>query len=100
MRGKTTALFITTTTPHKQASRDSISRWFKIAMERSGLDLSIFTAHSVRAASTSTASKAKVPLHTILNTAGWSKQTTFSKFYNKPLADSGKFAKAIFKTAK
>ena len=57
-------------------------------MRKSGLDTSIFIPHSVRAASTSAAFRAKVPLDTILNTAGWSKESTFGRYYNKPAAKS------------
>ena len=95
LRGDTTAMFISTIKPHKGVSRDTISRWFKVAMERAGLDMSIFTAHSVRSASTSAAGRAKVPLQTILNTAGWTRHTTFSKYYEKPLQKTAMFGDAV-----
>ena len=47
----------------------TISRWFKAAMMRAGLDMSVFTAHSVSSAGISAADRAKVSLQTILNTA-------------------------------
>ena len=95
LRGDTTAMFISTIKPHKGVSRDTISRWFKTAMERAGLDMSVFTAHSVRSASTSAAGRAKVPLQTILNTAGWTRHTTFSKYYAKPLQETTVFGDAV-----
>lgn len=78
-------LFITTQKPHSAVSRDTISRWFRNVMEKSGVDTKIFTPHSVRSASTSAASKAKIPLSTILSTAGWTKDTTFQTYYKKPI---------------
>ncbi|GFN77514.1 recombinase cre [Plakobranchus ocellatus] len=48
-----------------------------------GIDVKIFTAHSTRAASTSGALKAGVPLTTIMSAAGWSQSSTFAKFYKK-----------------
>ena len=89
LRGKETALFITTQKPYKGASRDTISRWVRLVMQMSGLDTSIFTPHSVRGASTSAAHRGKVPIQTILKTAGWSKESTFRKYYCKPLTKGG-----------
>ena len=99
LRKDTTAMFISTTKPHKKVSRDTISRRFKVAMTKAGLDMSLFTAHSVRSASTSAAGRANVPLQTILKTAGWSRQTTFSKYYEKPLQKTTDFGHAVIQGA-
>ena len=65
-------------------------------MVKAGLDISVFTPHSVRGASTSAALRAKVPLETILTTAGWRKDNTFRKYYNKPLkGGDGEYAAKI-----
>ena len=88
IRGGENHLFIATQKPHKAVSKDTISRWIKRVMGKSGLDVTIFTPHSVRSASTSAALKVKVPLQTILNTAGWSSKNTFRKYYNKPITDN------------
>ena len=66
-------------------------------MEKAGLDLNIFTPHSVRAASTSAAFRAKIPLNSILETAGWSKDNTFRKYYNKPLQGGNSIEEIITK---
>ena len=87
LRKDITALFITTREPYNAASRDTISRWFKGVMKESGLDTTVFTAHSVRSASTSAAMRSNIPLQTILNTAGWATDNVFRKYYNKPLED-------------
>ena len=71
--------------PYKAITKDTIARWVKNGMEAAGIDTNRFKPHSIRAASTSAAVKAKVPLQTILNTAGWSSCKTFAKFYNKPV---------------
>ena len=52
-------------------------------MDKAGLDLAIFTQHSSRAASTSAAVRAKIRLHSILETAGWANSSTFRKYYEK-----------------
>ncbi|KAK3101648.1 hypothetical protein FSP39_005188 [Pinctada imbricata] len=63
-------LFISTMKPHKGVSRDTISRWIKTILCLSGINIAVFTAHSTRAASTSAANKAGVPLKDILKYAG------------------------------
>ena len=89
-------LLITTQKPHGGTSKDTISRWVKVLMTKAGLDMEVFTPHSVRAASTSAALRGKVPIHTILNTAGWSNQCTFSRYYNKPVKEStSSFSNAV-----
>lgn len=67
-------LFISYIAPFQAASRDTISRWIKVVMIRAGIDVEKFKPHSTRAASASAAHRAKIPLQTILKTAGWSNQ--------------------------
>ena len=42
-------------------------------------------AHSTRAASSSAAKSAGIPLSDIMKWAGWSRQSTFERFYHKPI---------------
>lgn len=88
-------LFISYQKPHTAVSRETISRWLSTVMSDAGLDLDIFTPHSLRAASASKASKAKVPINTILATAGWTRESTFRRYYNKPVVEEGLFSKAV-----
>ncbi len=64
-------------------------------MGRAGLDLGVFTPHSVRAASTSAAIRTKILLNSILETAGWSQTNTFRKYYDKPLSKTSELSKII-----
>ena len=50
-----------------------------------GIDTTRFKPHSIRSSSTSAAAIAKVPVDTILRTAGWSGHCTFAKYYKKPI---------------
>ena len=68
-------------------------------MRRAGVDMSMFTPHSLRSASTSAAGFANLPLDTILRTAGWSKEDTFRKFYERPVGRDTSFARAVLNTA-
>lgn len=54
-----------------------------------------FKPHSVRSSSTSATAIAKIPVDTILRTAGWSGHYTFAKYYKKPIQNHGELAKAM-----
>ena len=43
----------------------------------------------------SPASNASVSLDDILHTAGWSSESTFAKFYNKPIVKDNTFADKV-----
>ena len=82
---KTTKLLLTTRSPVHAVSRDTIRRWTKDVLKDAGIDLSIFAPHSTRSAVTSKVALSKLPLRTILRTAGWARECTFRKYYNKPV---------------
>lgn len=81
----TKKLLISFRKPFKAISKDTLSRWIKTVLRLAGIDTSIFTAHSTRAASTSATSKAGLPIADILGAAGWSQATIFTTFYKKQL---------------
>lgn len=85
LRGNITQLFITTQKPYKAVTRDTICRWTRTVLIKSGIDVNIFKPHSTRAASTTAANVRNVPMSTILKTAGWKKDCMFRKFYKKPI---------------
>jgi hypothetical protein len=95
LRGGHSPLFIAISKPHRPVSRDTVSRWIKYTLTAAGIDMSIFTPHSTRSASTSAAHRAKVPIGSILATAGWANSSTFAKYYNKPLNTQGVFSQKI-----
>ena len=57
-------LFIITQKPYSAATKATIAAWIKLGLKLSGIDLSLFTPHSTRSASTS-AVVSKVPIDTI-----------------------------------
>lgn len=90
------ALFLTFGKHPKAASAQTISRWIRETLAEGGIDTSIFTAHSVRHAATSSAWRLNVPLDEIHRSAGWSKNSsTFAKFYNRPVIPSGNISRAV-----
>lgn len=78
-------LLISYVKPYNSVTRDTISRWLKVIMCRSGTDTKIFGPHSVRAASTSKAKFSGVPIGTIIQKAGWSSESTFTRFYDRKI---------------
>ena len=90
-------LFIAVRKPFKAVGSQSISRWIKIVLEKSGIDVSQFKSHSTRHASTSAALLKGIDLSTIRRTAGWSDNSqTFAHFYNRPILSSNEaFARAV-----
>lgn len=85
--------------PHRATSKDSISRWIRLVLSLSNIDVSKFRSHSTRAAAVSAASAKYVPVSDIMKTAGWSSEKTFQKFYNKPVVKENKFASAVLNAA-
>ena len=93
-RDNTTRLLLTTRNPVGPASRDTIRRWTRDIMGASGIDLSIFAPHSTRGASCGKA-KLVLPLSTIISTIGWSKDSVFRKYYDKPLCQRTHFGTVV-----
>ena len=66
-RGSVTSLFIRLNRPFKTAFKDTLARWVKKTLIEAGINMSIFSPHSTRSASTSKV-KGKVSLKTIIKT--------------------------------
>ena len=81
-------LMISYRKPHKPVSSASISRWMKELLTDASVDTEAFKAHSVRAASVSTAKLQGVSMADILKMVGWARQSTFEKFYYKPVEET------------
>ena len=67
LRGTDTKLFISVKAPHKAVGRDTVRCWAEMGLQKAGIDMSIFTPRSTRAASISKAVQ-KVPLKMIFPT--------------------------------
>ena len=95
-RGSTKRLLLTYGKPIHAASRSSIRRWAAEVLLEAGVDLSVFSPHSTRAASTSKA-VSRVPLSTIMGAAGWKRESTFREYYDKKVGTSADFEQAVLK---
>ena len=65
LRNSDNQLFISFVQPHKAVSRDTISRLNNDVLKLSGIDITTFTTHSTRAATTFEANARDVPLDVI-----------------------------------
>ena len=81
-------LFLSYIRPHSPVTSSSVARWIKSILELSDIDISIFTAHSVRGAATSEALNKGISIPDILKMASWSNESTFQRFYYRPQFNS------------
>jgi hypothetical protein len=70
---------------HRPVSQNSVTRWLKTVLHLAGVDTSTFTAGSVRSASASKAKEQGAPIHQIMDMGGWTRESTFSKFYDRTI---------------
>ena len=98
-RGNEKQLLLTYKKPFHPATSQTISRWIKTTLEKSGINTNIYKSHSTRHAATSAAFRSGVNLEMIRKTAGWtSSSNVFNKFYNKTVSCStSEFARAVLK---
>lgn len=94
IRGNISSFFLTFRPPFKVASRDTLRRWTRDIMCSAGLDLNMFSPHSTRSSAASKAALS-LPLSTIVTTIDWANDSTFGKFYRKPLGNPSQFAGAV-----
>jgi hypothetical protein len=85
LRKEQPQLLLSPKKPHKAASANTISRWIKQVLQQAGVDVGVFSAGSTRAAATSTAKAQGASIEQVLNMGGWSRETTFNRFYNRPI---------------
>ena len=78
-------LFLSYIKPQGPVSSSTIARWVKSVLTLSGINTEFFSAHSTRAAASSAAATAGVALKDIMNAADWTNESTFKKFYHKPV---------------
>ena len=93
-RNHSGGLFIGINKPHNPVTKATLAKWIKKTLAISGIDMNMFCPHSIRGASTS-ALVGRIPIETILRTAGWTKDCTFRKFYNRPITNNSDFSNSM-----
>ena len=71
--------------PHHPVGSATIARYVKHFLGLAGVDVTVFTAHSTRSASTSKANNMGLSMKDIPKAAGWSNDNTFRKYYKLPV---------------
>ena len=95
LRNEETRLFLSYMKPHKRVSSSTIGTWIKTTMAMAGIDVSVYKAHSIRAASTSKVLSVGGNIPQILKTAGWSNAGTFAKYYKKAIKVQPSFGERL-----
>ena len=81
-------LLISYAKPHKAVSSSTVGRYVKTVLKDSGIDTTIFSAHSTRSATTSKTNLKGLSLKDIEKAAGWKNCKTFALFYKKPIVNN------------
>lgn len=93
------SLFISTKSPHKEVSTQTLSKWLCKALSLANIDISKFRGHSFRHAASSKAHTEGLNVDSIFKRAGWSsKSKVFARFYNRPIDDRAGLAEVILKS--
>ena len=66
----------------------TVGQWCMETMKDAGIDITVFTSNSTRSSSTSKARIKGLSLIMINKSAGWTTDSTFAKFYNKPVHEN------------
>ena len=74
--------------PLRPVARDTVSRWVKQVLQSAGIDITKYSAHSCRAASTSNVKVKGLNFAEIMESAGWPTVSTFTRFYGKPVSNT------------
>ena len=80
-----TQLLLSYIQPHKQVVPSTISGWLKNVLKSSGINVSLFTVHSTRSATTSKARNSGLSMIEILERGTWSNKSTWQRFYKKDI---------------
>ena len=78
-------LFLSVNRPHKPIASGTLSHWVKDCLLEAGIDSNVFKADSTRSAATSGAVKAGISISEIIRLGDWTKESTFKKFYYRPV---------------
>lgn len=82
----------------RAVTSSTIARWLKNVLQMSGIDVSVFKAHSFRGAAASAAFRQGCSIREILKTGDWSSVKNFKKFYLRDVQSDTdpSFAEAVF----
>ena len=79
-------LFLSLKRPHRPIRSSTLGHWLKSCLSDAGLSPDSFSAHSTRGAAASKAVFRGVPVELVLQSAHWSRESTFQRFYHRELS--------------
>ena len=82
-RGQINQLLITLKKPYHPISLNTAARWVKDTLRMAGIDTDRYAAGSTRLAATSKARLQGAPITLIMDSAGWTRRSTFARFYDR-----------------
>jgi integrase len=88
-------VFLTLSKPFRPAKPNTLAKHLKEVLRLAGIKEGVFTAHSLRAASTSQALANGLPIDQILKRATWASENTFARFYAKDIQEGQAFSQAV-----
>ena len=71
--------------PSKTINSQWIARYIKLFLATAGIEITVFTTHSVRSASTSKANNIGLSIKDIQKAAGWKGSSMFREHYKLPI---------------
>lgn len=84
---KATQLFLNCIKPYANVSKATLARCVKEVLKLSGIDIKTFKPQSIISTSTSAAvCTTGISIDKVLKSAGWSQESTFRKYYHKPVS--------------
>ena len=91
----TDKLFLTCLKPYRTSNKETISRWCKSIIRESSIGINSHTSHSSRASASSYAKFHGALLSTIIQSAGWKSEGTFTKLDEKQIEEEVEFQKYL-----
>ena len=93
LEGAPKQLILSFAYPHMPVGTQTLARYVKNFLLQAGIDITVFTAHSTRKASSNMANNLGLSLKDINKAAGWFSKNTFADHYKLPIKKN--FAKVI-----
>ena len=90
-------LFLRTVKPHNPVVPSTMARLLRSMMQKAGIVIGVFRAHSTRGAAVMAAANTGITTEDIPKAANWSSDTVFNKFYYK-LTKHTKFGQTAIQT--
>ena len=95
-KNQTSQLLVTFIKSHNTAAKSTVPGWVKQILIMSGINTDIFKPNSTHSASSSHARLSGLSLSDILKRGSTSNETTWERFYNKPIVTfEEKYQKAV-----